>query len=102
MGTTENNNTNDNTKLAASCWVLNVFFNFKQLQMTLKATNVTTFFFHQAVLHPHNLSPLFLHPPVLPVLLVSSSRDADGWEAVMHEAKSHRTSLWTEQLPPDQ
>ena len=41
-------------------------------------------------------------PPVMSVLLVSTSGDADGWQAVMYEAQSHRTSLWPEQLPRNQ
>lgn len=49
------------------------------------------------------ISPImFLHPVVLPVLLVPTGGDADGWETVLHEAEDHWASLRPEQLPHDQ
>lgn len=51
---------------------------------------------------PYNLSHHFFPALVLPVLLVPTGWDVDGWEAVMHEAESHRPGFWPEQLPPDQ
>lgn len=59
-------------------------------------------FFFPGRAHVATLSHLLSQSSVLPVLLVPASRDADGWEAVVHEAESHRPSLWAEQLPHDQ
>lgn len=113
-----------NVKLHLNRWAREWFQSFHPLSYIIflsnfwrvqkKETGSFSSLFHQAVntvtlLLLLSLSRLLtsflttLFPAlVLPVLLVSTGWDADGWKAVVHEAESHRTTLWPEQLPHDQ